>query len=83
MNNDLIVVAVGVQGLIKASMLNKKHVVVDVGMHREHGKLFGDVEKEAYNKVAMITPVPKGVGPMTIVSLLENTMLAYNLKEGA
>lgn len=81
-NNDLIVVAAGVKGLIKASMLNKEHVVVDVGMHREHGKLFGDVEKKAYNRVALITPVPKGVGPMTIVSLLENTMLAYNLKEG-
>lgn len=81
-NNNLIVVAAGTKGLIKASMLNKDQVVVDVGMHRENKELFGDVEKEAYNKVKLITPVPKGVGPMTIVSLLENTMYAYNLKEG-
>lgn len=81
--NDLIVVAAGVKGLVSASMLDEHHVVIDVGMHRQDNKLFGDVDKEAYNKVALITPVPKGVGPMTIVSLLENTMLAYNLKEGA
>lgn len=81
--NDLIVVAAGVKGLIKASMLNESHVVVDVGMHRDEGELFGDVEKEAYNKVELITPVPKGVGPMTIISLLENTMFAYELTEGA
>lgn len=81
--NELIVVAAGAKDLIKASMLNKEHVVVDVGMHREESGLFGDVEKEAYQKVRLITPVPKGVGPMTIVSLLENTMLAYELKEGA
>lgn len=81
--NDLIVVAAGVKGLISASMLDERHVVVDVGMHRGDNELSGDVDKEAYNKVSLITPVPKGVGPMTIVSLLENTMLAYTLKEGA
>ena len=81
--NDLIVVAAGVKGLVSASMLDERHVVVDVGMHRGDDELFGDVDKEAYDKVTLITPVPKGVGPMTIVSLLENTMLAYTLKEGA
>lgn len=80
--SELIVVAAGVKGIVKASMLNKNQVVVDVGMHREEKELFGDVEKEAYNKVKLITPVPKGVGPMTIVSLLENTLYAYKLKEG-
>ena len=81
--NDLIVVAAGVKGLVSASMLDERHVVVDVGMHRGDDELFGDVDKEAYDKVTLITPVPKGVGPMTIVSLSENTMLAYTLKEGA
>lgn len=80
--NDLIVVAAGVRGLVKASQLKENQVVVDVGMHRQDGELFGDVEKSAYDKVSLITPVPKGVGPMTIVSLLENTMLAYKLKGG-
>ena len=81
-NNDLIVVASGVLNLVSESMLDEHHVVVDVGMHRQENGLFGDVDKAAYNKVKLITPVPKGVGPMTIVSLLENTMLAYNLREG-
>ena len=50
-------------------------------MHRHEGKLYGDVDKEAYDHVKAITPVPKGVGPMTIYSLLENTLTSYRLKE--
>ena len=80
LSKEIIVVATGVKGMVKANMLRDYHIVIDVGIHREDGKLCGDVEKSAYDKVKMITPVPKGVGPMTIVSLLENTVKAYNLK---
>jgi methylenetetrahydrofolate dehydrogenase (NADP+)/methenyltetrahydrofolate cyclohydrolase len=75
---DFIIVATGVMDLINTDWLNEKQVLIDVGMHRlADGGLRGDVDfKKAINKVAWITPVPGGVGPMTIVSLLENTMMA-------
>lgn len=79
--NDIIVVAVGVKEFVKVEQLNPNHILVDVGIHREEGKLYGDVEKAAYSYVKYATPVPKGVGPMTIASLLENTMQAYKAKE--
>lgn len=75
---DFIVVATGVKDLINIDWLNANQVIIDVGMHRlNDGSLRGDVDFEkAVKKVAWITPVPGGVGPMTIVSLLENTMMA-------
>lgn len=75
---DFIIVATGTLDVINANWLNKNQVLIDVGMHRlEDGSLRGDVNFEkAKEKVAWITPVPGGVGPMTIVSLLENTMMA-------
>jgi methylenetetrahydrofolate dehydrogenase (NADP+)/methenyltetrahydrofolate cyclohydrolase len=75
---DLIVVATGIPDLVKPEWLNKNQIIIDVGMHRlENGKLRGDIDFTAASaKVAWITPVPGGVGPMTIVSLLENTLLA-------
>ncbi|BCA95256.1 bifunctional protein FolD [Legionella antarctica] len=75
---DLIIIATGVKDLISPDWLNEKQILIDVGMHRqEDGSLRGDIDfKEAIKKVAWITPVPGGVGPMTIVSLLENTMMA-------
>lgn len=75
---DIIVVATGKIDVINADWLNKNQIVIDVGMHRlADGSLRGDVDfKKAAAKVAWITPVPGGVGPMTIVSLLENTMMA-------
>lgn len=78
---DFIVVATGVKDVIDVEWLNSHQVVIDVGMHRlEDGKIRGDVDFEkAIKKVAWITPVPGGVGPMTIVSLLENTLLAARL----
>jgi len=76
---DLIVVATGVQDIIDVDWLNEKKIVVDVGIHRlADGKLRGDIDFEkARKKVAWITPVPGGVGPMTIVTLLQNTLVAY------
>jgi methylenetetrahydrofolate dehydrogenase (NADP+)/methenyltetrahydrofolate cyclohydrolase len=75
---DFIIVATGTLDVINTDWLNSKQVLVDVGMHRlKDGSLRGDVDFEkAVKKVAWISPVPGGVGPMTIVSLLENTMMA-------
>ena len=73
---DTLVVAVGKPRFITADMVKKGAVVIDVGIdHGEDGKLCGDVDFEAVKEVAsVITPVPGGVGPMTICSLMENTI---------
>lgn len=73
---DILVVAVGKPHFITADMVKKGAVVIDVGIdHGEDGKLCGDVDFEAVKEVAsVITPVPGGVGPMTICSLMENTI---------
>lgn len=78
-NADIIVSATGCAGLIKADWVKKGVMVFDVGICRgKDGKLCGDVDFEKMAKVAsFITPVPGGVGPMTIASLLENTLQAY------
>ena len=75
---DILVVAIGRAGFVTADMVKEGAVVIDVGINRtEDGKLCGDVDYEAVEKVAsMITPVPGGVGPMTITMLLKNTLTA-------
>ena len=75
---DFIIMATGVMDVINPAWLNNTQILVDVGIHRlDDGSLRGDIDfKEAVNRVAWITPVPGGVGPMTIISLLENTMMA-------
>lgn len=80
---DILIVAIGQPEFVKADMVKEGAVVVDVGIHRikdnsEKGyHIVGDVDfKEVYEKASKITPVPGGVGPMTIVSLLHNTLLA-------
>lgn len=75
---DILVAAVGVPNLIKGDMIKEGAVVIDVGMNRlDNGKLCGDVEFETASKVAgHITPVPGGVGPMTIAMLMQNTLTA-------
>lgn len=75
---DLLVVAAGVPDLIDPNWLNQHQVVIDVGIHhRDDGTLRGDLDfAEVVKRVAWLTPVPGGVGPMTVVSLLENTLLA-------
>lgn len=76
---DIIVAAVGVANLVKGDMVKKGAVVIDVGINRsEEGKLCGDVDFEAASENAgFITPVPGGVGPMTIAMLLSNTLEAF------
>ena len=80
---DVIVVGVGKPNLIKGSWIKPGAIVVDVGINRlENGKLCGDVEFEAAReRASMITPVPGGVGPMTIATLLENTLYAAELHD--
>jgi methylenetetrahydrofolate dehydrogenase (NADP+) / methenyltetrahydrofolate cyclohydrolase len=81
---EILVVAAGKPGLIDASYVKNGAVVVDVGIHRNlQGKIVGDVKyDEVSGKVSAITPVPGGVGPMTITMLLENTILAAERREG-
>ncbi len=80
---DLIVAAVGRANFVTADMVSEGAVIVDVGINRlESGKLCGDVDFESVKEVASaITPVPGGVGPMTISMLLTNTLKAYQLKK--
>ncbi|PMH41886.1 bifunctional methylenetetrahydrofolate dehydrogenase/methenyltetrahydrofolate cyclohydrolase [Vibrio sp. 10N.286.49.B3] len=75
---DLVVVAVGKPNFIPGAWIKKGAIVIDVGINRlESGKLIGDVEFDvAKENASFITPVPGGVGPMTVASLIENTMIA-------
>ncbi len=75
---DVVVVAVGKANFIPGHWIKEGAVVVDVGINRlDSGKLIGDVEYDkARERASFITPVPGGVGPMTVASLIENTMLA-------
>lgn len=74
---DILVVAIGKKEFITGDMIKQGSIVIDVGMNREDGKLYGDVEyTSASEKAAYITPVPGGVGPMTITMLLKNTVKA-------
>ena len=75
---DIVIVGVGVPGLIKADMIKEGAIVIDIGINRlENGKLVGDVDFEnVAKKCSYITPVPGGVGPMTIAMLLSNTLKA-------
>ncbi len=78
---DIIIVAAGCPKLLTADMVKEGVTIIDVGINRVDGKLVGDVDFEnVAPKAAYITPVPGGVGPMTIVSLLQNTLQAYMLK---
>lgn len=83
-NADILVAAVGRAKLIKADMVKPGAVVIDVGMNRdENGKLCGDVDFAEVKEVAgSITPVPGGVGPMTIAMLMQNTVLAAQMRRG-
>jgi methylenetetrahydrofolate dehydrogenase (NADP+) / methenyltetrahydrofolate cyclohydrolase len=73
---DVLVVAVGQAGLISPEMVKEGATVIDVGMNRTSDGLTGDVDPAAAERAALITPVPGGVGPMTIASLLRNTVKA-------
>lgn len=80
---DIVIIAVGVPHLLKADMIKEGAIVIDVGINRlDTGKLTGDADfEDCKTKSSFITPVPGGVGPMTIAMLLKNTVKAANLRE--
>ncbi len=80
---DIVIVGAGVPGLIKEDMVSDGAVVIDIGINRtDEGKLVGDVDYDAVStKCSHITPVPGGVGPMTIAMLLENTLKAAKTRK--
>ena len=78
---DIVVAAVGIPGMIKGSWIKPGAIVIDIGINRlESGKIVGDIEFDiAKTRAGFITPVPGGVGPMTVATLMENTLLAQKL----
>lgn len=80
---DILVAAIGQPKMVKSDWVKDGAVVIDVGINRmENGKLCGDVDfDDVCDKVKAISPVPKGVGPMTVCMLLENTLESYHNKE--
>lgn len=77
---DILVVAVGKKDLITADMVKNNAIIIDVGINKVDNKLYGDVDfEEVYKKASLITPVPGGVGPMTVAMLLKNTIISYKI----
>ena len=79
---DVLVVAVGSPEFITADMIKQGSAVVDVGINRTENGLVGDVDPDAADHAAFLTPVPGGVGPMTIAMLLRNTVKAARYRRG-
>jgi methylenetetrahydrofolate dehydrogenase (NADP+) / methenyltetrahydrofolate cyclohydrolase len=79
---DVLVAAVGRAGMITGDMVRAGATVVDVGINRVEGKVVGDVAEDVRGKARLLTPVPGGVGPMTIASLLRNTVRAARYQTG-
>lgn len=79
---DILVAACGVAKLVKADWIKENAILIDVGINRDSGKLCGDIDfEDVKEKAGAITPVPGGVGPMTIAMLLSNTVDAYLLQQ--
>jgi methylenetetrahydrofolate dehydrogenase (NADP+)/methenyltetrahydrofolate cyclohydrolase len=79
---DILVAAVGKLHVIEADMVKPGATVIDVGMNRTDDGLFGDVDPAAADRAGFITPVPGGVGPMTIAMVLKNTVSAAHVRRG-
>lgn len=80
---DIVCVAVGKPKTLRGEMVKEGAVVIDAGTNREGEKLIGDVDFESVSrKASLITPVPGGVGPMTIAMLIENTIECYRIRRG-
>ena len=79
---DVLVVAAGVPGIVAPEMVKTGSAVVDVGINRTEAGLVGDVDPDAAARAAFLTPVPGGVGPMTIAMLLQNTVRAARYRRG-
>ena len=81
-NADILIVAVGKKNIISKSMIKKDAVIIDVGINRVNKKVCGDVNPNVMEKCSHLTPVPGGVGPMTVVMLVKNTFKAYKKQNG-
>ena len=81
-NADVLVVATGHKYLIDKSMIKDDAVIIDVGISKEDSKIYGDVNPNVKDKCSFYTPVPGGVGPMTVASLLKNTIISYKKMNG-
>jgi methylenetetrahydrofolate dehydrogenase (NADP+) / methenyltetrahydrofolate cyclohydrolase len=79
---DVLVVAAGAADVVTADMVKSGSAVVDVGINRVEGGIVGDVDPDAATRAAFVTPVPGGVGPMTIAMLLQNTVRAARYRRG-
>ena len=79
---DVLVAAVGVPGMVTPDMVRPGGVVIDVGINRTDDGIVGDVDPGAVEVAGYLTPVPGGVGPMTIACLLENTVEAARRRRG-
>ncbi len=79
---DVVVAAVGQKGLLARNMVKEGAAVVDVGMNRTEEGLFGDVDPDVSERAGLMTPVPGGVGPMTIAMLLRSTVRAARFRRG-
>ena len=78
MRADILIAAAGVPALVKEDWVKEKTIIIDVGINKVNGKIIGDVDFEKLkSKVRAITPVPGGVGPMTIACLLDNTLKCF------
>ena len=81
-NADILIVAVGKENLITKDMVKPGATVIDVGINRVNGKLVGDCDFEGIREIADITPVPGGVGPLTIAMLMDNLRACANRRRG-
>jgi methylenetetrahydrofolate dehydrogenase (NADP+)/methenyltetrahydrofolate cyclohydrolase len=80
---DILIVAVGKPKFVTVDMVKNGSIVIDVGINKVNGKLIGDVDfDKVKKKCSFITPVPGGVGPMTVAMLMENTLLCYKKQQG-
>ena len=80
---DVLITAVGRAKFISANMIKKDAIIIDIGINKEKGKLYGDVDFKACEKKAhAITPVPGGVGPITVAELFKNTVTLYKFRRG-
>ena len=81
---DIVIAACGVAKMVKADWIKQDAVLIDVGINRAQGKICGDIDfEDMQNKALAITPVPGGVGPMTVAMLLQNTVEAYLQQKAA
>ena len=79
---DVLVSATGKKHIIDKNMIKEGAILIDVGITRENNKIYGDINPNAYEKASSYSPVPGGVGPMTVVMLLENVYEAYKKQGG-